>query len=104
VLFFGQNWGFSGEISKTLVWSYALNFILAPFTDVLIALRKIKAYSYWQVSYFAAIISLFFLKSVSFTTFLLFFVSIEIFCYIFLAILIFVQIRRYEDLVVKPVF
>ena len=104
VLFFGQNWGFSGEISKTLVWSYALNFILAPFTDVLIALRKIKTYSYWQVSYFAAIISLFFLKSVSFTTFLLYFISIEIFCYIFLAILIFVQIRRYEDLVTKPVF
>ncbi|MGE0088151.1 MAG: lipopolysaccharide biosynthesis protein [Bacteroidales bacterium] len=95
---FGQNWGYSGEISKILVWSFALNFIVSSFSAVFIAMRKIKLYSIWQFFYFCAIIFLFTIKNLSFTGFLKIYVGIEVVCYIAAIIMISIIIIRYESI------
>lgn len=95
---FGQNWGYSGEIAKILVWSFALNFIVSSFSVVFIAMRKIKLYSIWQFFYFCAIIILFTIKNLSFTDFLKVYVFIEVICYIAAIIMISVIIIKYESI------
>lgn len=94
---FGQNWGYSGEISKILVWSFALNFIVSSFSVVFISMRKIKYYSIWQFCYFFAIIVLFTIKNLSFTEFLKVYVFIEVVSYIAAIIMISVIVIKYES-------
>ena len=98
---FGQEWLLSGEISKILVWSYALNFITSSFTSVFVSLRKIKMFSIWQVCYFISICALFFVNNLSFNKFVMIFVSIEIVCYLSLLILLRYVILSYEKKVVQ---
>jgi O-antigen/teichoic acid export membrane protein len=93
---FGDTWIFSGKISKILVWSFALNFIVSTFTSVFISMRKIKTYSLFQLFYFIAILSLLFFKSLGFVEFLKIYVIIEIICYSVLTSVIVFIITRYE--------
>ncbi|MHC1704350.1 MAG: lipopolysaccharide biosynthesis protein [Tenuifilaceae bacterium] len=95
-LFFGQIWGFSGEISKILVWSFVLNFIVSSFSCLFISMRKIKIYSIWQFFYFIAILSLLFFKDLIFIDFLKVYVFIEVACYISLAAMMFFIVSKYE--------
>ena len=95
-LFFGNQWGFSGEISKLLVWSFALNFLVSSFSCIFISMRKIKLYSLWQTIYFALILSMIFFKGLAFKDFLLIYVLVEVFSYLLLIILMFFLIRKYE--------
>ncbi len=100
-LFFGELWGFSGEISKILVWSYAFNFFIASFSSLFISMKKIKILSVWQLFYFAAILSLFLFKNYSFTNFIRVFVLIEIGCYIMITILMVIIVVKYESKIGK---
>jgi O-antigen/teichoic acid export membrane protein len=93
---FGENWGVSGEISKILVWSFALNFIISSFSCIFISMRKIKLYSIWQFFYFIAIISLLLFKNLGFTDFLKVYVSIEVICYLAAALLMTGMVVKYE--------
>lgn len=77
-LIFGETWRFSGEISKLLVWSFALNFIASSFTPIFVAMNRIKLQSLWQLIYFTSIISLVIFKNISFLGFLKIFVLIEV--------------------------
>jgi len=63
---FGDLWGFSGSISKILVWSYALNFIASSFSSIFISMNKIKLLSIWQVFYFISILTLVLFKNLPF--------------------------------------
>jgi O-antigen/teichoic acid export membrane protein len=95
-LLFGKKWGFSGEISRILVWSYAFNFIVSSFSGVFISLNKIKILSLWQVLYFISILSLFIFKDKPFIDFLKIYVAVEIICYSLYSLLLFVVVRNYE--------
>jgi O-antigen/teichoic acid export membrane protein len=94
---FGKQWVTSGTISKIMVWSLALNFIVSSFTNIFVSMRKIKTYSIWQFIYFLSILSLLFFKNLPFTSFLKVYVILEVFCYFIVsAILIFI-VYRYES-------
>lgn len=93
---FGQEWGFSGEISKILVWSFALNFIVSSFSVIFIAMKKIKVYSLWQFFYFCAIVVLFMVKGLTFVSFLKIYMFVEALCYIAAIITMLFIVRKYE--------
>ena len=94
--FFGKQWEMSGEISKLLVWSYALNFIIFSFSSIFISLEKIKILSLWQLFHFLSILLLIFFKDLSFLSFIKIYVIIEIICYTSYFLLLTFVIRRYE--------
>ncbi len=93
---FGANWGVSGEISKIMVWSFAINFLVSSFSCVFISMQKIRTYSGWQLFYFLAIFSLLFFKNLTFIEFIKIYVLIEVVCFSVLAGLILYIIARYE--------
>jgi len=95
-IFFGDIWGFSGTISKILVWSYSMNFLVSSFSSLFVSMRKIKVYGLWQLFYFIAIISLVFFKELSFINFLRVYVIIEIVCYSVLIYILGRIIYKYE--------
>ncbi|MCD4705017.1 oligosaccharide flippase family protein [bacterium] len=95
-LFFGSEWEISGTISKILVWSYAINFIAFSFSSVFISLEKIKLLSVWQLFHFIAIIVLIFFKNLDFNYFIRLYVLIEIICFTFNFILLFLIVKKYE--------
>ena len=96
-LIFGEIWGFSGRISQILVWSYALNFFVASFSAVFISMNKIKLLSLWQLFYFLSIISLTLFRNHPFLDFLRIYVSIEVFCYLVIIVLMIFIVFRYEN-------
>ena len=75
---FGDKWLVSGEISKLLVFPYALNFITSSFTSLFVALNKITWQSVWQVFYFLMISTLPFLSGLSFENFIFAYTTIEV--------------------------
>jgi O-antigen/teichoic acid export membrane protein len=95
-IIFGKNWGPSGEISRILVWSFAISFFVSSFSCIFISMRKIKLYSVWQIFYFFCILSLFWLTKLSFYDFLRTFVVIEIGCFVIVTIMALIMIRKYE--------
>lgn len=99
-LFFGDVWGFSGEISGILVWSYAFNFFIASFSSLFISMKKIKILSIWQLVYFVAILSLVLFKNCTFTTFIKAYVFIEIICYIVITIIMVITVKKYESRII----
>jgi len=97
---FGDQWITSGRISKILVWSFVLNFIVSSFSTIFVTMRKIKIYSIWQFLYFIAILSLLFFQHIGFINFLKVYVIIEVVCY-FALILVMVNIISRFELSVK---
>jgi O-antigen/teichoic acid export membrane protein len=93
---FGNEWIFSGRISKIMVWSFAFNFIVSTFTAIFVSMRKIKVYSFYQLIYFLAILSLLFFINLDFTKFIRIYVLIEILCYTIVSFLLIVTVTRYE--------
>ncbi|TAL67201.1 MAG: hypothetical protein EPN88_07595 [Bacteroidetes bacterium] len=95
-ILFGKTYIFSGRISKILVWSFTFNFTVSTFTTIFVSMRRIKAYSLYQLFYFLAILSLLFFKSLEFTEFLKVYVIIEVICYCLLTSVLIYIIARYE--------
>ena len=96
ILLFGENWIFAAEITSILVFGYAIKFIVAPLSVSLIVLEELRINSIWQFSYFAAIISLCFFNQLSFKSFILLYLVVDIVfynCYLFLIIR---AIKKYE--------
>jgi O-antigen/teichoic acid export membrane protein len=96
VLVFGEKWGYSGEISRTLVWAYAFNFIVSSFSGVFISLEKIKLLGIWQLIYFSLMVSLFLFRNRTFNDFLSIYVSFEITCYFGYLLLLTWIVYNYE--------
>lgn len=96
-LIFGERCGFSGSISRILVWSYALNFIVASFSSIFISMNKIKLLSIWQLFYFVSILSLVLFKNLSFMGFIKVYVLVELLCYFVISIFMILIIFRYES-------
>lgn len=93
---FGTQWNYSGTISRILVWSFAVNFIISSFTSLFVAMRRIKTYGIWQLIYFVSILSLVFFKNLPFESFLKLYVFIEITCYIIAGMIIVYILKDYE--------
>jgi O-antigen/teichoic acid export membrane protein len=93
---FGKQWIASGSISRIMVWSFAINFIVASLSNIFVAMRRIKSYSLWQFCYFLAIISLVLFKHLPFTDFLKIYVLIEVVCYLVIGCMMIFIIYRYE--------
>lgn len=93
---FGKQWVESGIMSKTLVWPYAINFLVFSFSSVFISLEKIKLLSVWQALRFVAILALFFLDYLNFEAFIRVYVVIEMFSFMVNFILLIYIIKKYE--------
>jgi O-antigen/teichoic acid export membrane protein len=95
-LIFGERCGFSGSISRILVWSYALNFIVASFSSIFISMNKIKLLSIWQLFYFVSILSLVLFKNLSFMGFIKVYVLVELLCYSVITVFMVLILTKYE--------
>ena len=79
MIVFGDKWEFAGEISKILVFTYAIKFIVSPLTAIFTALNKIKISSMWQIGYFFTIVtSLYMIKDLPIREFLISYVIIDL--------------------------
>ncbi len=52
---FGKGWELAGELSRFLVFSAAIRFIVAPLSSYFIAAKQMKLASLWQVLSFASV-------------------------------------------------
>lgn len=93
---FGEKYIVSGEFSKILIFSFALNFIGSTFSSVFILFGKIKINSIWQICYFLSICSLLFFKSLAILDFLKIYVLIEVLMHLSYLSMVYVIIRNYE--------
>jgi O-antigen/teichoic acid export membrane protein len=100
-IFFGETWVYSGTISRTLVWAFALNFMVSSFSSLYISLKQIKLLSIWQVTYFIGITSLFWFEFSSFQSFLITYVSIEAICCILSIFLMIYIVLKYERSILR---
>lgn len=93
---FGPVYEISGEISRIVVWSFALNFFVSSFSCLFISMRRIKLYSIWQFFYFLAIISLSLFRDLQFFDFLRVYVVVEVICYISVIFIMAGVVFKYE--------
>ncbi len=93
---FGKSGTISGIYSQILIFSFAFRFIVSPLSFALIALRKIKIISFWQILYFSSILLLPLFKRLSFQDFIKIYVLIDIILYIIYFILIYLTVKKYE--------
>ncbi len=96
---FGSEWETSGKISGVLVWAYAMSFVMSSFGSVFIALERVKLLSAWQIMRFLAILVLFTLNDISFTSFIKIYVMLESASFIVNFGLLGYVVRKYEHLV-----
>jgi O-antigen/teichoic acid export membrane protein len=85
---FGAEWRQAGELARLLAVPIALQFMVVPLTPLLPALRRIRAYSIWQVAYFAAVLGI---GAFTFTTaedYLLALAAVESLCFAALGLLL----------------
>jgi O-antigen/teichoic acid export membrane protein len=78
LLFFGQKWVISGEISSILGISTCLQMSILPFSSIMISIKKVKAFSLWQVLAFTAYALLYFVHFSNFKQLIFSFMSIEL--------------------------
>lgn len=98
---FGKVYEISGDISRIMVWSFALNFIVSSFSCLFISMQKIKIYSIWQLFYFISIISLLLFRDLSFFDFLKVYVAVETVSYASVLIIMYAIVRKYERSLIK---
>lgn len=100
-LVFGNIWGRSGVFAQILVWGAAIRLITSPLNVVFIIFEEVKVFAFWQILFFAFILSLLFLGFLSIEHYL---VVISVMNFIFYSIAFFMvkhTISRYEKLLVK---
>lgn len=95
-LLFGDEWIMSGKIAKILVFSFALQTIVTPFTILFISFKKIKLQATWQIGYFLLMLSLYLFKNINFDSFLNLYLFIDILAYSTYMIMIIIMIWKYE--------
>lgn len=96
VLIGGTDWESSGEYAKILVYASAFMLIFSPIGKVLIALKKFKVNSFWEIGKFSAILFLFFLEDYSLIQYLKTYTFILIIFYLIYAGLILYHSRKYQ--------
>lgn len=100
-IIFGEEWLTSGTISRIMVWSFAISFVVSSFTSIFVSMRKIRIYSIWQSFYFFAILLLLLFKHLPFKDFIRIYVLIDVLSYVIAAIIMITMVYRYESNLVK---
>jgi len=94
---FGEKWRLSGEYTSILIFSYAVSFIVSPFSMLLVVLGKIRMVSIWQTFYFFAVCILWFFSNFDIEHFLEALVVIDVVSYAMYGLLIYRGIKDYEN-------
>jgi len=81
-LVFGAQWAEAGSYARILAVPIAMQFVVVPLTPLLPALGRIRAYSIWQVCYFASVLALGLLPFVLPTSYLTALAVVESFCFV----------------------
>ena len=100
-IIFGEKWIISGTISRIMVWSFAISFVVSSFTSIFVSMRKIKIYSIWQSCYFFAILLLLLFKHLPFPDFIRVYILIDVLSYFVAAMIMITIVYRYESNLVK---
>jgi len=96
-LIFGDKWTLAGNFSEILIFKYAVVFLVSPLSCLLIALKRIKVISIWQILYFLSILQLYYFDTNSTREFLNLYVKIDVLAYLAYFILIVFSLIRYEN-------
>lgn len=96
-LVFGAKWRTSGEFTSILILSTAVNFVVSPFTILLVVLGRIKWLSRWQIFYFLAISILWVVPHGAINNFLGTLVVIDVVSYMIYGLVIYRTIKSYEN-------
>lgn len=94
---FGAKWRLSGEFTSILIFSYAVSFIVSPFSMLLVVLERIRLVSFWQTFYFFAVCILWFISNFAIEPFLKVLVLIDVVSYGIYGALIVWGVRKYEN-------
>jgi O-antigen/teichoic acid export membrane protein len=93
---FGKKCMIAGIYSRVLIIGYLFFLVVSPMGVVLMGLEEIRVLSLWNLVHFLLIGGLYFVKNISFITFLKLFVGIEIVAFTIFYILITNAIIKYE--------
>ncbi|WP_321826095.1 lipopolysaccharide biosynthesis protein [Maribacter dokdonensis] len=96
VLIGGEGWESSGEYAQILVYGAATMLIFSPLGKVLIALKKFKVNSLWEILKFIAIIQLFNIDRISINEYLKIYTLIIICSYLVYGVLIIYFSYKYQ--------
>ncbi|MFD2100201.1 lipopolysaccharide biosynthesis protein [Flagellimonas iocasae] len=92
----GKEWGTSGKYAKTLVYASSSMLIFSPLGKVLIALKKFKINSAWELGKFVAIAFLFFLNYKSIEQYILVYSILIVLFYLIYGGIIIYQAYKYQ--------
>jgi len=95
-LVFGDEWGEAGRLAGYLVFAFALQFLVSPFSIILWVLGKLKLQAIWQVINFIIIGVLYFLKMLSFVEFIQLYTALTVLSYLIYGIMIAYKLIIYE--------
>ena len=95
-LVFGAQWTEAGTYARILALPIALQFVVVPLTPLLPALGHIRAYSIWQVLYFASVLLLGFVAFALPSDYLLALAAVESLCFLVLGLFILRSASRHD--------
>jgi len=93
---FGKQWEQSAFYAQVMVYSFALKFVVSPFSAVFTAFEKIRVASVWQIFNFFVLAGLFFFGYLPVIDFIRLYVLLELFTYGIYFILIYRVVKKYE--------
>ncbi len=93
---FGKRCLIAGFYSRILIIGYLFFLVVSPMGAILIGLEKIRVMSLWNLLHFLLIGGLYFVKNITFITFLKLFVGIEIVAFTIFYLLITKVVMKYE--------
>lgn len=99
---FGAEWSQSALFARIMVYSFALKFVVSPFSAVFTALERIRTASLWQVFNFLVLSVLFFFRELPVMDFILLYVLLEVFSYLVYFVLITRVVHQYERSLYAP--
>ena len=95
-LVFGSEWKFAGEITTILIFAFAIKFLVTPFGNLLPALKEMRLASIFPIVSFVLMGSLYLMRDLSFTDFLIRLTIFESVAYgLYFGIILF-AINKYE--------
>ncbi len=98
---FGKEWMLASEMSRILIFSFAVSFVVSPFSVLLISLERIKLNSFWQILHFLLILALYRLGDIGIQQFMYVFMFINLISYAVYGGIIYRVLISYEKRVMK---
>ena len=93
---FGKTCRIAGEYSRILIIGFMFFLVVSPMGAVLMGLEEIRILSLWNLVHFLLITGLYFIRDISFMTFLKLFAGIEVVAFTIFYLLIVRVINKYD--------